>query len=106
MFWQAYLPYSREFSPKASQYSTASWTTVAQKLSQGNSVLRLAIGAISFRAGAYLSGSEWMASKGETLYGKALREMVVELEKPRKRQLNSLIAASRLLTFFEVTLII
>lgn len=103
-FWRAYLPYGRVVSPLAAQYSTAGWTTIAQRLYSDHDLLKLALGAFSFCAAGHQSSDVWMLVKGRDLYGMALQKMAQSLRGPGRGgdHDNVIIIASRILTLFEV----
>lgn len=101
LFWDLYLPEAR-FLPSDSGSSTAAeWAKVVQDLSPEHNVLRSALLAVSVSRIGRSNEDSYMIGKGMELYGKALFQVNRALRDPNRAQGDGLLAACRLLSFYE-----
>ncbi|CAH0002139.1 unnamed protein product [Clonostachys byssicola] len=102
VFWEMYLPDSRNFTPEARQYSIAGWALLAQKWVHYDGALKLALGAISLNTIGQELGKGWMIHEGRKLYGAALQGMASSVKNLHRKNQNAIIMTSRILSLFEV----
>lgn len=102
VFWEMYLPDSRNFTPEARQYSIAGWALLAQKWVHYDGALKLALGAISLNTIGQELGKKWMIQEGRKLYGAALQGMASSVQNLHRKNQNAIIMTSRILSLFEV----
>lgn len=102
MFWSAYLPNGRLFSPRASRLSTGGWTGAMGKLYDAEPTLRLASLAMSASVLGGQHNDPHLRVKGLQTYGHAIQEMGIAVKDPRRQVGDGLLAASRLMEFYEV----
>lgn len=102
VFWSAYLPNGRSFSSRASRLSTGGWTAHMGKLYDAEPTLRLASMAMSASVLGHQSHDSQLVIKGLQAYSQAIAEMGNAVSEPSRRRGDGLLAASRLMEFYEV----
>lgn len=101
-FWSAYLPNGRAFSPQAAKLSTGGWTGALARLYDSEPTLRLAALATSASVLGGQVDDTHLKIKGLQTYSLALQEMSIALQDPIRATGDGLLAAVRLMEFYEV----
>ncbi|EEY23486.1 conserved hypothetical protein [Verticillium alfalfae VaMs.102] len=101
LFWRAYLPSGKAFTPYASGYSIGGWTAVARDLFHTDGALRKALLAMCLGTLGREGGEPWMVREGLRSYTQALGEMTIGLRSPEKRSSDAFLVASRLMGLYE-----
>lgn len=104
LFWSAYLPNGRSFTSRASRLSTGGWTTHMGKLYDAEPTLRLASLAMSASVIGHQNNDSQLIIKGLKAYSEAIQEMGKAVSCNSRRLGDGLLAASRLMEFYEVCL--
>ncbi|KAK5992105.1 hypothetical protein PT974_05503 [Cladobotryum mycophilum] len=102
LFWSAFLPNGRSFSPLALDLSTGGWTGVLAELYESEPTLKHATIALSASVVGSQSNDAELRIKGLQAYHRAVREMGLALLHPRRSQSDGLLAAARFLELHEV----
>lgn len=102
LFWSAYLPNGRAFSPHATKLSTGGWTNVLGRLYDSEPTLRLAALSMSASVLGGQANDQHLKIKGMQTYSQAIEEMSLALKDPSRATGDGLLAASRLMEFYEV----
>lgn len=102
MFWSAYLPNGRAFSSRASRLSSGGWTAHMGKLYDSEPTLRLAAMAMSASVLGHQNDDRQLIIKGLKAYSQAITEMGTAVIRPDRTNGDGLLAASRLMEFYEV----
>ncbi|RNJ54870.1 hypothetical protein D7B24_009335 [Verticillium nonalfalfae] len=102
LFWRAYLPSGKAFTPYASGYSIGGWTAVSRDLFHTDSALRKALLAMCLGTLGREGGEPWMVREGLRSYTQALGEMTIGLRSPEKRSSDAFLVASRLMGLYEL----
>ncbi|EGY23391.1 C6 zinc finger domain-containing protein [Verticillium dahliae VdLs.17] len=102
LFWRAYLPSGKAFTPYASGYSIGGWTAVARDLFHTDGALRKALLAMCLGTLGRNGGEPWMVKEGLRSYTLALGQMTIGLRSPEKRSSDAFLVASRLMGLYEL----
>ncbi|KAJ6783309.1 hypothetical protein PWT90_02544 [Aphanocladium album] len=102
MFWSAYLPNGRAFTSRACKLSTGGWTSHMGKLYDTEPTLRLASLAMSASVIGHQNNDSQLIIKGLKAYSEAIQEMGRAVACNSRRLGDGLLAASRLMEFYEV----
>ncbi|RXG50452.1 hypothetical protein VDGE_04829 [Verticillium dahliae] len=102
LFWRAYLPSGKAFTPYASGYSIGGWTAVARDLFHTDGALRKALLAMCLGTLGRNGGEPWMVKEGLRSYTLALGQMTIGLRSPEKRSSDAFLVASRLMGLYEI----
>ena len=101
-FWQAYLPNSSIFPLQAVGYASGGWTNVVQQLYRKDPVLYYTLMANCFSAAARHGESRSMAEQSLRAHGRALYELRLALDNPKKARSDGVFSALRLMIVFSV----
>ncbi|CAK7205527.1 hypothetical protein SEUCBS139899_008304 [Sporothrix eucalyptigena] len=101
-FWQAYLPNSSIFPVNAVGYASGGWTNVVQQLYRKDPVLHYTLMANCFSAAARHGDSRAMAEQSLRAHGRALHELRLALDNPKKARSDGVFSALRLMIVFSM----
>ncbi|CAK7219317.1 hypothetical protein SBRCBS47491_003806 [Sporothrix bragantina] len=101
-FWQAYLPNSSIFPSQAIGYASGGWTNVVQQLYRKDPVLHYTLMANCFSAAARHGESRSMAEQSLRAHGRALYELRLALDNPKKARSDGVFSALRLMIVFSM----
>ncbi|CAK7223345.1 hypothetical protein SCUCBS95973_005145 [Sporothrix curviconia] len=101
-FWQAYLPNSSIFPLQAVGYASGGWTNVVQQLYRKDPVLHYTLMANCFSAAARHGDSRSMAEQSLRAHGRALYELRLALDNPKKARSDGVFSALRLMIVFSI----
>ncbi|KAJ3499083.1 hypothetical protein NLG97_g605 [Lecanicillium saksenae] len=102
MFWSAYLPNGRAFTSRGCKLSTGGWTSHMGKLYDAEPTLRLASLAMSASVIGHQNNDSQLVIKGLKAYSEAIQEMGRAVACNSRRVGDGLLAASRLMEFYEI----
>lgn len=102
LFWSAYLPNGRAFTSRACRLSTGGWTAHMGKLYDAEPTLRLASLAMSASVIGNQNNDRQLIIKGLKAYSEAIQEMAKAVASDSRRLGDGLLAAARLMEFYEV----
>ncbi|XWX01515.1 hypothetical protein V2A60_009543 [Cordyceps javanica] len=102
MFWSAYLPNGRAFTSRACRLSTGGWTAHMGRLYDAEPTLRLASLAMSASVIGHQNNDGQLIIKGLQAYSGALQEMTKAVASDSRKLGDGLLAASRLMEFYEI----
>lgn len=103
LFWSAYLPNGRAFTPHATKLSTGGWTNVLGRLYDSEPTLRMAALSMSASVLGGQANDQQLKVKGLQTYSRAIEEMSIALDDPIRSKGDGLLAATRLMEFYEVS---